>query len=334
MDTSDLAKRMKMYEKCTPQLIPSLMPLVVRLDGRSFSKFTKGMDRPFDGNFHAAMVDLTKYLVDQTNAKVGYTQSDEISLLYANTDYKSDHIFGGRKQKIESVLAGLAASFFVLQAQKYWPEKLEGDRRMLPHLDARAIALPNVTEAYNCILWRERDATKNSIQMLGQANFSHEQLKKKSGNDVQHMLITEKGVNWNDLAAWQKRGTYVQRRSVERILSDAEYLNIPEKHRPVSNVVVRSKLIELDMPPLTRCPNAIAVFCHQQDPQFAKELTLTDVRAQFSGAPTTIDELHTEAVSTINRTSSAMGVPAELLGNTDPSTSSTADLIRANGDYE
>tara|TARA_B100000700_G_scaffold311500_2_gene393695 strand:- start:141181 stop:142056 length:876 start_codon:yes stop_codon:yes gene_type:complete len=285
MDTNELATRMKMYELSTPHRIPSLMPIVVRLDGRSFSTFTKDMNRPFDTQFHEAMCALTAFLVERTNATIGYTQSDEISLVFLNTNYKSDHLFGGRKQKIESLLAGMASAFFMTQVQQYWPDKLVD----FPHFDARAVAFPNEVEAYNCIVWREQDATKNSVQLLGQSYYKHSRLVLLSNKAIQHALFTEHNVNWNDLEPWQKRGTYFQQRKVDGVRC----------------------AVALDMPPITRCSNAMGVLLRGEQPaelfmSWPKPLDTNEARME-DGTLASLEKRKQQVLA-------SMGVPSDIIG--------------------
>ena len=115
------------------------------------------MKRPFDTEMLRAMIEVTKYLVDHTNAKLGYTQSDEISLVFYNGNIESVHLFDGRVQKIASNLSSLASVKFLLEMQKYFPEKVDGSK-MLPSFDARVIPVPSKTEAANNLVWRVQDA--------------------------------------------------------------------------------------------------------------------------------------------------------------------------------
>lgn len=155
MDKTTIGDRMKAYEAATETRIIPRLPVMVRLDGRSFSKFTKGMERPFDANFREAMIEVTKYLVEQTHSKIGYTQSDEISLVLYTENLKSGSIFfDGRVQKIASNLASMASVKFLLEMQKRFPEKVDGTKT-LPSFDARVFPVPSKTEATNCILWRD-----------------------------------------------------------------------------------------------------------------------------------------------------------------------------------
>ena len=135
MDKTTLGDRIKSYEATTENRLLPHLPIVVRLDGRSFSKFTKGMVTPFDKKFRQAMVEVTKYLVEQTHAKIGYTQSDEISLvLYSDNEKNGSVLFDGRVQKIASNFASMASVKFLLEMQKYFPEKVS-EGKVLPSFD-------------------------------------------------------------------------------------------------------------------------------------------------------------------------------------------------------
>ncbi|MDX1532620.1 MAG: tRNA(His) guanylyltransferase Thg1 family protein [Nitrosopumilaceae archaeon] len=255
-----LGDRMKSYEmqEAGRRFIPGL-PVYARIDGRTFSKFTKGMNRPYDQCMARAMIETTKYLVEQTNACIGYTQSDEISLVWYSPDPKSEIFFGGRVQKMTSQLAALASVKFLQQAMQYWPEKVENK---LPTFDARVFMLPNLSEATNCFVWREWDATKNSKTMAASHYYSHKELHEKSGEQKVDMLL-KKGVLWNAYPAFFKRGTYVQR--VTRKVPVPDY--VPPQHRPESGTVTRSFIEELDMPPITKVVNREAVIFEKEKPQ-------------------------------------------------------------------
>ncbi len=209
MDKTELGDRMKSYEKIYTEskLIPQL-PIYIRLDGRGFSKFTKGMERPYDVRMQEVMQETTAYLVKELNATVGYTQSDEISLLIPSGHIADHTLFKGKLQKICSISAALASVKFATMIAMHFPEKLE---KRLPVFDSRVINLPNCDEAENMFLWREQDATKNSISMLAQHHFTHKELHKKNSSDMQDMLMLQKGINWNDEPAAFKRGSYIKK---------------------------------------------------------------------------------------------------------------------------
>jgi len=185
MDTSKFGDRMKMYESQTTQtkLIPKL-PIIARLDGHGFSKWTKGLKRPYDKRLSDLMIETSKYLIDKYNANVVYTQSDEITLIWYITDHKSQMVFNGKLFKLHSLIASSASVFFNSKLSEFLPEKVN----TLPEFDCRVWNVPTPEEAVNCILWREQDATKNSISMLAQHHFSHKELFKKNTSDMQDML--------------------------------------------------------------------------------------------------------------------------------------------------
>ena len=237
MDNSNLAKRMKQYESVAKTTLVRRMPVIIRLDGRSFHTFTKGFKRPFDDVLVKTMQETMKYLCENIQGCVlGYTQSDEITLVlvdYKNLDSQS--WFDNEVQKICSIAASMATMAF----NKYFSENIKYEHPVFDdetldngeynpnyknkHLiglynthikasykgamfDARCFNIPK-EEVTNNIYWRQLDATRNSIQMVGQAIFSHKELQNKSCNQIQNMLFTQKGINWNDTPTHLKRGS-------------------------------------------------------------------------------------------------------------------------------
>lgn len=269
MDTSSLGDRIKLYEASTDARILPRLPIVVRLDGRSFSKFTKGMDRPFDANFRQAMIDATKALVKETNAIIGYTQSDEITLVYHVANIKGQAMFDGRVQKMCSIFSSIASTHFLMKTMEFWPDKIKNGK--YPQFDCRVFATPNRMEAVNAILWREQDATKNSIQQVARAYFSHNQCRNKNGKELQQMLLVEKDINWNDFSDSEKRGTYVRRVQVKKPLSEEKLAKIPENHRPGNNEVIRHEIQSFNLPILTRIENIIEVIFEGAQPILKSE---------------------------------------------------------------
>lgn len=265
MDKTQLGDRMKEYEAQTETRLLKRLPVIIRLDGRSFSKFTKGMKKPFDNEFKAAMIEVTKYLVEENHALIGYTQSDEISLVFYVKNHKTGQImFDGRVQKLVSVLASMASVKFLTEMQKRFPEKVSG--HSLPVFDARAFVVPNKMEAYNVILWRTNDATKNSISMLAQSQFSHKQLQGLSCEEMQNKLFTEKGINWNDLSSSNKQGVYVRKEKVQVKLEQEKLEKIPVDKRPENGIVTRGKMVEIDMPIFHKIINPIEVIFDGEQP--------------------------------------------------------------------
>lgn len=128
--------------------------------------------------------------------------------------------------------------------------------------DCRVFQVPTRAEAVNCLIWRELDATRNSIQMAAQANFSHKQLHGKNCNELQEMLFQEKAINWNDYPSFFKRGTYIQRRKVVRAYTSSELDVLPLNHNAHKNpdlMVERTEIRSVDLPPLMKATNREAV---------------------------------------------------------------------------
>lgn len=211
MKKDEFGNRMKAYEKSYRQKLPKRLPVLLRIDGKAFHTYTRGMKKPFDEDLNAAMWETMKYLCENImGAKVGYHQSDEISILVTNYDkLTTETWFDNNVQKIVSVATSLATAKFNQVMQKKYPEK------ELALFDCRVWVLPH-DEVNNYFLWRQQDATKNSISMVAQAHFSPKQLHKKNGADKQDMLMLEKGINWNNLPTWQKRGACVKKENFKK----------------------------------------------------------------------------------------------------------------------
>ncbi len=257
--------RMKMYEGSQRHM--PLLPVCVRLDGKRFSKFTKGLARPYDERLSTLMTDLTTYLVSATQARIGYTQSDEVSLVYYSDNTKSQIFLDGRVQKMTSLLAAMATAFFLRNLDERLPEKAG----QMPIFDCRTWTVPNKTEAANVLLWREIDATKNSISMAASSVYSHKELLHKSGRDKQEMLHA-KGINWNDYPAFFKRGVFVQRQRTERQFTVDEISKLPERHEARRNPdlrVSRSDVRVIDMPPFGRVTNRADVVFDGAQPEIS-----------------------------------------------------------------
>jgi tRNA(His) guanylyltransferase len=266
MDKTNLGDRMKQYESSTESRIIPRLPVIVRLDGRSFSKFTKGMKVPFDNDFRQAMIEVTKYLVEQTHAKIGYTQSDEITLvLYSENIQAGAVLFDGRVQKIASNFASMASTKFLLEMQKRFPEKVDGTKT-LPSFDARVFPVPSQTEAVNNLVWRTQDASKNSVSMVAQNEFSHKELQGLSGKEMQFKLLTERDINWNDFSSNEKQGTYIRKERVQVKLDEERLAKIPVDKRPEGGIVTRGKMVEIDMPNFLKVTNRNEVVFEGEQP--------------------------------------------------------------------
>lgn len=227
----ELGKRMKEnYEQVPKYRLTRRTPVIIRIDGKAFHTFTKGFERPFDNVLGNAMRKTMEYLCNNIQGCIfGYTQSDEISLVLS--DYRklnSDAWFDYEVQKMCSIAASMATmafnKFFVTECSVWLNDTVEWDdidtfdehtKNLFntyskacergAMFDARCFNIPK-EEVVNCIYWRQLDAARNSVQMVGQANFSHRELQGKSCNVIQDMLHEQKGINWNDYLTMWKRG--------------------------------------------------------------------------------------------------------------------------------
>jgi tRNA(His) 5'-end guanylyltransferase len=260
-----LDERMRFYEQAEAgRLCMPGVPIMARLDGRNFASYTLGLEKPFDRGFRTLMIRTTRALVDQSGARVGYTQSDEITLLFYSDNFESQVYFNGKIQKMVSILASIATLEFNNGVQRWLPNH----DRSNPHFDCRVWQVPTLEEAANCFLWREQDCTRNSVEMAARTYFSHKQLHGKNTKEMQEMLFKEHGVNWNDYEPMFKRGTYIQKREISRTLSEEEHERIPPQVRPeLGQMVKRRELFELDLPPLGSIRNRVGVLVHGEPAQ-------------------------------------------------------------------
>lgn len=237
MKRDTLGDRMKAYENISRTYLTRHIPVIIRLDGKAFHTFTRGLEKPFDKILMSVMQQTMKRLCEEVQGCVfGYTQSDEITLVL--TDYatiQTDAWFGYNIQKMASVAASIATVEFnrilaeelssaIDEYNEEWhspPGRLEylmqyEEKLFKATFDARCFSIPK-EEVCNCLIWRQQDATRNSIEAVGQAHFSHTQLHGKSCNMIQEMLWSEHNINWNDFPTDCKRGAacYRVERTVE-----------------------------------------------------------------------------------------------------------------------
>lgn len=230
-----LGDRLKTLEKAEAgRFADRRYPLMCRLDGRSFHTFTRGLPRPYDQRLSDLMVDTTKYLVDKLGARLGYTQSDEISLYWDlnQADYLSEYIFKGKFQKIVSVSAGLATGYFNKELAKRIPEKAD----TLPVFDSRVWQVYTDKDVFLNFLWRQEDAVKNSISMLAQTYFSAKELHGVNSEQKKNLMIA-KGRPWDDEPEFFKSGSFVTRVQRPVALDEKVLRQIPEEHRPTGPVM-------------------------------------------------------------------------------------------------
>ena len=229
-----LGDRMKEYEGVTRNYLMRRNPVIIRVDGKAFHTFTKGFNRPFDEVLIQTMWDTTVELCKNIQgAKIGYVQSDEISILI--TDYEkveTNAWFDNNLLKMCSISASIATMAFNKAFSGHVMDfgynccedfgkrfKSENDELIYNTylkkinsaiFDSRVFQLPK-EEVCNYFIWRQQDATRNSIQMLGQANFSHKELHGCSCNVIQEKLFAEKGINFNDIDTTKKRGAWYRK---------------------------------------------------------------------------------------------------------------------------
>lgn len=259
-----LGNRMKLYESLANHKLMPGLPVLVRLDGVAFHTFTKGLERPYDIRLSQLMVATTKHLVSLSGANIGYTQSDEISLLFHTDNRNTQLYYDSKTFKMVSILAAKATLFFNQHLQSAIPDKVE----FYPVFDCRVWTVPSKIEAVNSFIWREKDAVRNSVTMAAQSFYSHKELHKKTSSQKQEMLF-QKGINWNNYPTFFKRGTYIQKRTISRPFTDKEIENLPPKHEARLNPnleVVRNDYIEIDMPPLTKISNSVEVLFDGANP--------------------------------------------------------------------
>lgn len=247
-----LGDRMKeFYEFRAKTKLVRRMPVIIRLDGKAFHTFTKGFAKPFDKRMIETMQETTLELCKSIQGCVfGYTQSDEITLILV--DYNAIDVsawYDYEVQKMCSVAASMATLAFnrifhnkirnfvnehykVITDKETYGEELSNSVNELlksynraiemgAMFDARCFNVP-INDVCNCVLWRQKDATRNSINSLGQSWFKHKELEGKNTNQVQDMLFEKYGINWNNLSTVEKRGTAIIKDEEDKWIIDEE----------------------------------------------------------------------------------------------------------------
>jgi tRNA(His) 5'-end guanylyltransferase len=228
MKKDALGDRMKdFYEDRTRYKLARRTNTIIRIDGKAFHTYTKGLKRPFDTGLMEDMNATTEYLCQNIQgAKFGYVQSDEISILITDYDDISAHAwFDGNLQKMASIAASLATAKFnqlrmarfarnsgiepKYRDESYIAESEIGNFK-LAMFDARVFQIPYQEEVINYFIWRQQDATRNSISSVAQSLYSHKELNGKKTDEMQEMIF-QKGVNWNDYTSREKRGSLIRK---------------------------------------------------------------------------------------------------------------------------
>lgn len=214
-----LGDRIKEYENSYRLKLPKRSYVMMRIDGKAFRTYTKGLQRPFDDGLIEDMNDTAAYLCKNImNAKFAYVQSDEISILLTDTATNETQAwFDNNIQKMVSVAASMATSKFnqlrllraIDNSADDWGRP-EVETFKLAEFDARIWILPSKTEVVNYLIWRQQDATRNSISSVAQSLYSHKELENKSSDEKQEMIF-QKGINWNNFSSGKKRGRFIEK---------------------------------------------------------------------------------------------------------------------------
>ena len=299
MVKDDLGIRMKeYYEQPSKTMLVRRMPVILRVNGRSFHTFLKGFKKPFDTLFTSCMQNTAKYLCENIQGCVlSYQQSDEISLLlvdYGNLDTSA--WFDYEVQKLSSITASMATMAFnkefvksvesktelyhkawnISEEEKKYLDTLQKAMETSAMFDARCFNLPR-EEVTNYFYWRQLDAARNSVQMAGHAYFSQKEMHGKNNSQIQDMLMLEKGINWNDYPSLLKRGSCCIKETIPVVGKDGQMLNCRlwelDNEIPIFKGEGREYIEKLVYPELQKGEQKEAVPDKRGEPKEASENT-------------------------------------------------------------
>ena len=224
MSNDSLGDRMKSYEDAFRTHLPIRMPVIMRIDGKAFHSYVKGtgvdgkvVEKPFDQGLVDCMNETAIALCKEVQGcRLAYVQSDEISLLLTNYQtVDTQSWFDNNLQKMVSISAAVASVTFTELSWKIWGVDYSNEDPFYvtkeAYFDSRAFVLPK-EDVVNYFLWRQQDATRNSVQMLARSLYSHNQLENCNNSELQEMCF-QKGVNWNDVPTSQKRGRCIVKKT-------------------------------------------------------------------------------------------------------------------------
>ena len=212
MNFDDFDSEMRVYEQSLDQYISQDIYIAVRLDGRSFTRLTKRVckfEKPFDVKFRNLMVDTVRALMDcGFRIKYGYTQSDEISILF----HPQEDTFSRKERKINTVLAGEASAAFSLQLGQ------------TATFDSRVVPLPDEKKVADYFVWRQEDASRNALNGYcywtlrdeGKTASQASRILDKKGFNFKNELLQERGIDFDEVPGWQRYGTGLFYKTVER----------------------------------------------------------------------------------------------------------------------
>jgi len=269
MSKDSLGDRMKNYESITRTSLIPKVPTVIRLDGKAFHTYTKRFKRPYDDVLINAMDETAIYLCNKIQgAKFAYVQSDEITIAISDMDsIESQMWYDGNIQKITSVSASMATvafnRFMILNEMMDSAlnsrdiDKLLADTSIMQfaEFDSRVFQVPTIDELINCVLWRQQDATRNSIASVAQSLYSPKELHGVSCDQMQE-LIFQKGTNWNDLDPKLKRGRFIDKVTY---INGVDLRTIPLQEIPLPSTS-RTKWESVECPVFSQDRN----FIHQR----------------------------------------------------------------------
>lgn len=245
-----LGDRQKYFEKFNVQHVSAFQPLMARVDGRAFHQFTKPMKRPYDERMMQAMQDTTRDLLQSTSALVGYTQSDEISLMWHPDE---NLLWAGDVQKIVSDLAVQTTVLFAHNLREAFGADFDKFVTYHPAFDARVWNVPTLDESANYFLWREQDCSRNSFSMAGRTVYEQPELNHKSVDEMRLMLF-DKGIKWEEYPRHFRYGMLIRR--VKVAVPFEARGELPPKHAARLNPdlkVVRTMYATYKNAPLAEC---------------------------------------------------------------------------------
>lgn len=249
-DKDSLGNRQKSYEHASKSWLVPREPVILRVDGRAFHTFTRGMSKPFDQVLGRTMKRVMQALCEEIqNCVFGYTQSDEITLVLAIRDrVKTQPYLAGSIQKAVSLTASKATRYFNLFFREEDTQGIYTKKYDLAEFDCRAFNIPE-WDVINNLIWRQQDAVRNSIESAAQAVFSSTQIYKKNCSELQDMMLIEKGINWNNYSPYEKQGACCYR------VEASETISYTLKHtgETIAQEVTRRKwTVDENMPIITQ----------------------------------------------------------------------------------
>ncbi len=309
-DKDSLGTRMKEYEEQAKPFLLRRTPVIIRVDGRAFHTFTRRCEKPYDQKLGRAMQFVAEKLVEGIQgAQIAYVQSDEVSVLIRDWDTNQTTAwFDNNLQKMVSLASAIATNAF----NSMWFDTNGGGSftyQDMVQFDARAFNIPK-EEVCNYFIWRQQDATRNSINMLAQSLFSHKQLQGKNTRVVQDMMVLEKNVNWNDRKVWEKRGACAYRVEYQ---TELPFVDVEADPVPVHGSVPTTRtrvMTDLDIPIFTQdrqfierhlvveSPAPEQEANHQESEVREVKITLRDKSASLEDLTTWIGSLGFEPLDT------------------------------------